>query len=225
MSAVLIVGCGITGTHLAESLADQGREVAIVDKNAEVCARLRAWGKARVIHGDGCQPAVLRQAGIGHVQVVAALTGHDEDNLIIAFLAKREFNVPRVVARVIYPGNEWLFMPAMGVDDAVSSAHIISKLLEEEISTGELVTLLKLAHGEVALVEETVAEGSPAANKALSELPLPEDCALAAVVRGQRVLVPGPRTVLQPGDEVLAIVKVENEMRLVELLRHPQQTA
>lgn len=221
--SILIVGGGITGTHLAESLVEQGRVVTVIDKDGDVCARLRGLGKTKVVHGDGCDPALLRQAGIRHMQVVAALTGHDEDNLIIAFLAKREFNVPRVIARVNYPGNEWLFTPTMGVDDAVSGAHIIGKLLEEEISAGELVTLLKLAHGDVALVEETIAEGSLAAHRPLSELPLPPDCALVAVVRGQQVLVPGPRTVLQPDDEVLAIVKVENEEKLVEMLRHPEK--
>jgi len=223
---ILIIGAGITGRHLAESLVERGQEVTVIEKESAACAHLRTWGKVNVVQGDGCDPTVLRAAGAHQAEVVMILTGHDEENLVAAFVAKREFNVPRVIARVNYPGNEWLFTPDLGVDDAVSSAHVIAKLLEEEISVGELVTLLKLAHGDIAVVEETVAEGSPAAHRMLSDLALPEDCALVAVVRGSHVLVPGPRTVLQPGDEVLAVVKVESEARLVDLLRpsasHPR---
>jgi trk system potassium uptake protein TrkA len=149
---------------------------------------------------------------------MVAATGDDEDNLVISLLAKQEFAVPRVIARVNYPDNQWLFNETWGVDVSVSTPHLLTSLVEEAVSIGDLVTLLSLEQGKVSLVEVTLAEGSPAAGKTCAELKLPGDCTLVAVVRDRHVIAPREDTPLQPGDEVLALSTPEAESALTEIL-------
>lgn len=218
---VLIVGGGKVGARLAEVLAEMGHQVRLVDKDPVRCAALERELGPVAVCGDGADLEVLRQAGVRRADALAAVTGSDEDNLVVALLGKREFHVPRVVARVNHPKNEWLFTPEMGVDVAVHPARVIAMLLEEELTLGDVVTLLKLQRGDVALVEVRLAPGAPAAHRRVGELALPPSAALTAVLRQGRVLVPHADLELLPEDEVLALTEVAGEGALQAALAGP----
>jgi trk system potassium uptake protein TrkA len=150
--------------------------------------------------------------------VVVAATGDDEDNLVVSFLAKQEFAVPRVVARVNYPKNRWLFNESWGVDIAVSAPHLLSALVEEAVSVGAIVRLLQFEGSDARLVEVTLAESSPAVGKTIEELKLPRDTSVVAVIRDAHVVVPQSDTLLQVGNEVLVLVSDESEEVVQQLL-------
>lgn len=173
------------------------------------------------IEGDACELHTLDAAVLSSCEVVVAATGDDEDNLVISLLSKQEFAVPRVVARVNHPDNEWLFTESWGVDVAVSMPHLLTSLVEEAVSVGDLVRLLRLEQGKVALVEVTLAEGSPAEGKTVGDLSVPPDCTLVAVVRERHVIAPSKDTPLQAGDEVLALAAPEAEQDLMRALTGP----
>ena len=168
-----------------------------------------------VLLGDACEPYVLEEAKLGQADVIVAATGDDEDNLVVSLLAKQEFAVPRVLARVNHPENEWMFTEQWGVDTAVSPPHILTALVEEAVSVGDIVRLLKLQRGKVTLVELTLQEGSAAAGRPMYELRLPLDSAIVAIVRDEHVVIPQPETVLTAGDELMAIAtpEVEDDLR------------
>lgn len=213
---VLIVGLGRTGAYLAGALMESGtRQIVAVEVDEERAAAVRQKEHIHVIWNDGCEPAVLEEAGVRNTDLVVAATGDDEDNLVIAQLAKMHFGVPRVIARVNNPGNHWLYTKEWGVDVAVSPTDIITKIIEEEMSLGDLVTLLKLKGGEVALVELTLDKDARAVGKSVSELGLPRGAVLVAVMRGGEVIVPDGETVLSEGDEVLAVTSVDLERALL----------
>jgi trk system potassium uptake protein TrkA len=161
---------------------------------------------------------VLEVAGIRQTQVVAAVTGADETNLVITSLARFEFHVPRTITRVHTPKNAWMFTPAMGVDVVLNQADLMAHLIAEEMSLGDMMTLLKLHKGQYALVEEQVHPLARAAGKAIGELPLPSECNLTAVIRGGQLLIPRATVVLQPHDEVLALVHASQVAQLAALL-------
>jgi trk system potassium uptake protein TrkA len=150
--------------------------------------------------------------------VVVAATGDDEDNLVVSLLAKQEFAVPRVVARVNHPKNRWLFNETWGVDVSVSTPHLLTALVEEAVSVGSLVRLLQFAQGEARLVEVTLADESPARGRPLAELDVPRDATIVAVIRDNRVVVPRGDTVLYPHDEVIALVTEDSEEPVRALL-------
>ena len=160
---------------------------------------------------------MLRRAGMADVEVMVAATGDDEDNLVISLLAKQEFAVPRVVARVNNPKNHWLFNESWGVDVAVSTPHLLTALVEEAVSVGSLVRLLNL-EGGARLVEVTLAPNSPAAGKSIAELPIPRDATIVALVRERHVIVPRGETVVMAGDEVIALITGDAEDELKALL-------
>jgi trk system potassium uptake protein TrkA len=149
---------------------------------------------------------VLEAAGVAKIQVLAAVTGEDETNLVISTLARFEFNVPRVIARVNNPKNAWLFTPEMGVDVGLNQTEILSKLIEEEMSMGDMLTLLKLRRGEYSLVEEKIPPGSKMVGVPLRDLRLPEKCVIASVIRQGSVIIPRGSMLFEVGDEVLAVV-------------------
>lgn len=216
---VLIVGYGRTGSYLADKLAESGiHRVTVIEKD-EACARRPAAKGIKLIWNDGCEPAALEEAGVRNADVVVVTTGHDEDNLVIAQLAKLHFGVPRVITRVNNPRNQWLYTAEWGVDVAVSPTDIITKIIQEEMSLTDLVTLLKLKGGEVALIESTLGAESQAAGKLVSELALPPGSVIVAVMRGSEVIVPGGPTRLEAGDEVLAVTSVDNEPGLLGALQ------
>jgi trk system potassium uptake protein len=150
--------------------------------------------------------------------VMVAATGDDEDNLVISLLAKQEFAVPRVIARVNHPKNQWLFNETWGVDVSVSTPHLLTALVEEAVSVGSLVRLLQFEGGEARLVEVTLADDTPAAGTPLAELAIPRDATVVAVVRDRHVVVPRGDTVLKAGDEVLALVTPDSEEALRSIL-------
>src|SRR5206468_3670632 len=154
----------------------------------------------------------------GEADAIVAATGDDEDNLVTSLLAKQEFAVPRVLARVNHSNNEWMFTEQWGVDAAVSPPHILTALVEEAVSVGDLVRLLKLERGRVALVEVVLEEHSSVAGKPMYELRLPVDSAIVAIIREGHVVIPQPETVLVAGDEIMAIAKPEAEDDLRQAL-------
>jgi trk system potassium uptake protein TrkA len=217
---ILIIGGGKTGAYLGQLLAEAGHSLTIIEQRPEVLARLRAEiPHATVIAGDGSSPRILREAQVHRANAVAAVTGNDEDNLVIALQARDEFKVPRVIARVNNPKNAWLFTQAMGVDAAVNQAGIMAQLIQEEISVGEMVMLLKLRRGELTLVEEQLVPSSPAVGKTVDALQLPNDAVLIAIIRKGTVLLPQANTVLEAEDELLALTKTGSESALAVLLR------
>jgi len=216
---VLIVGLGRTGLYLCEQLAETGTHRVVAVESDEGRASISLPGNIKVLWADGCDPTVLEEAGIRNSDLVLATTGDDEDNLVIAQLARLHFNVPRVIARVNNPRNQWLYTKEWGVDVAVSPTDIITRIIEEEMSLGDLVTLLKLKHGEVALAEITLGADSKAAGQLLVDLTLPKGSVIAAILRDGEVIVPGGETRLEVNDELLAITSIQREQELMEALQ------
>jgi trk system potassium uptake protein TrkA len=220
---VIIVGGGNTGAALAQLLLDAGHTVKIIEERATLLEKLYRQFPRNVIHnGDGSSPGVLEKAGISEALVLAAVTRDDETNLVITSLARFEFNVPRTIARVNNPKNAWLFTAEMGVDVGLNQADILAHLIAEEMSLGDMMTLLKLKRGEYSLVEEKVFPTAPAANKAIRDLNLPHDCTIVAVIRNHQLIIPHGSTVLEPADEVLALVNGKQLGELASLLAPPK---
>ncbi len=216
---VLIVGGGKVGTYLASLLLSEGHRVKLVEVRREEQERLRRDLPEDVIYiGSGTDPGDLEAAGIRQTNVVAAVTGDDEINLVITSLARFEFNVPRVIGRVNNPKNVWLFTPVMGVDVALNQADLMARLVAEEMSLGDMMTLVKLRKGLFSVVEEKVHPTSIAAGKSLRELVLPNDCVLMAIIRKGELLLPHGDLVLQPADEAIALVHASQAAQLAALL-------
>lgn len=208
---VSIAGGGVVGRSIARDLVRNGHEVLIVESDPTVAARQEDVPRCRWFAGDACEVSTLHEAGFGAADVVVAATGDDEDNLVVSLLSKQEFAVPRVIARVNHPKNEWLFNETWGVDVSVSTPHLITALVEEALSVGTLVRLLHFAEGKAGLVEVTLAEESPANGRQISELGMPRDSSVVAVIRDRRVVVPRGDTVLHAGDEVIVLVTEDSE--------------
>jgi trk system potassium uptake protein TrkA len=193
--------------------------VKIVDDRPAVVDRLRReLPQEAVVEGDGSSPTVLEAAGVDQAQVLAAVTGNDDANLVITTIARFEFDVPRVIARVNNPKNAWLFTAEMGVDVAINQADLLAKLIAEEMSLGDMMTLLKLRKGEYSVVEEKVDPTALVVGKQIREVSLPEACTLIAVIRKGDLIVPHGDTRLEPVDEVLALVHVSQLGQLAALL-------
>jgi len=218
---VVIAGAGSVGTFIATDLVKAGHEVVLVEVDASRVAEAReAQEPAGVtwVHADACEVTEFARAEVERADVVAAVTGDDEDNLVISLLAKQEFAVPRVVARVNNPKNEWMFTDMWGVDVAVSTPHVLSALVEEAVSVGTLVRLLAFEGGRARLSEAKLTEGSPADGRDLAELGLPRGSTVVAVIREDHVIVPRGDTVLRAGDEVLVLTTAEVEDEVVAVL-------
>jgi trk system potassium uptake protein len=209
---VVISGAGAVGRHLAGDLAQRGHQVTLIEQNPDVLETAKEWAPD-VDHqiGDACEPWVLEKVRMNTADVVVAATGDDEDNLVTSLLAKQEFGVPRVLARVNHPSNEWMFTEQWGVDAAVSPPHVLTAMVEEEVTVGDLVRLLPLERGGISIVELTIPQDSPTAGRPLYELRLPPDSALVAIIRGGHVVIPQPETVVADGDEVIALTVPEAE--------------
>jgi trk system potassium uptake protein len=210
---VVIVGAGSVGRYMADELLSSGHEVTLLDQDTTLVRRVGATASSGVkwMAGDGCEVAVLAQAGAETADVVAAVTGDDEDNLVISLLAKQEFAVPRVVARVNNPNNHWMFTDMWGVDVAVSTPHLLTSLVQEAVSVGSFVRLLSLEGGKARIAEVTLSADSPASGREISALGLPRDSTVVAVLRDAHVLVPRGDTRLNVGDEVIVLVTDESE--------------
>jgi len=214
---VAIAGGGSVGTAIARDLHASGHDVLVFEQDPELVDRRRQELSVTWIAADACEVSSLDAAGMATVDVVVAATGDDEDNLVISLLAKQEFAVPRVVARVNHPKNQWLFNESWGVDVSVSTPQLLTALVEEAVSVGALVRLLQFQGGSAHLVEVTLADDSPAASVAIADLGIPRDATVVAVVREDRLVVPRGDTVLQTGDEVLVLVTAGAEQEVQAL--------
>jgi len=215
---VVIAGAGAVGSFLAQDLQKNGHEILIIDRNPVTLERLAASDSIIGIVGDACEVDVLQRSELEKADVVIAATGDDEDNLVVSLLAKQEFAVPRVIARVNHPKNHWLFTDSWGVDVAVSTPHLLSALVEEAVSVGSIVRLLDFEDGQTKLVEVTLSDSSPAARQTIESLGLPRGVAVVAVVRDGRVLLPRADTQLSSGDEVVLLVTEDTESAVRQLL-------
>jgi trk/ktr system potassium uptake protein len=215
---VVIAGAGNVGTSIGTDLHNAGHDVLIIEKDADLVARLRPTEDVEWVAGDACEVSTLANAHVETADVMVAATGDDEDNLVVSLLAKMEFAVPRVVARVNHPKNQWLFNETWGVDVSVSTPHLLTALVEEAVSVGSLVRLLQFEGGDAHLVEVTLADDSPARGRPLAELAVPRDASLVAIVRGGRVVIPRGDTVMSVGDEVVALVTNQSEDQVKDLL-------
>jgi trk system potassium uptake protein TrkA len=202
---VIVAGAGNLGYFLASDLKGRGHDVIMIEQDKTIVERGKTEIDVGWIHGDGCEPWVLEKAEVQSADVLVAATGDDEDNLVISLLAKQEFAVPRVVARVNHPKNAWMFDETWGVDVSVSPPHIMASLVEEAVSIGDLVTILPLEGGHVTLVELTLPPDSPNVGKHVYDLRLPHDSAIVAVVRDGHVVIAEPETPLLAGDEIMAL--------------------
>ena len=191
----------------------------ILEQNTDVANRVRQRVPgATVAEVDACEVRSLAKLNLETYEAVVAATGDDEDNLVISLLAKQEFAVPRVVARVNNPSNEWLFNETWGTDVSVSTPHLLTALVEEALSVGSLVRLLAFEGGRVRLSEVTLAAGSPAEGREVQDLGLPRDSTVVAILRQDRVVVPRGDTVLYSGDEVLVLVTTDSEDEVRQIL-------
>jgi trk system potassium uptake protein TrkA len=215
---VAIAGAGNVGVYIASDLKEDGHEVLVIEESPDLVALLKPTLDVEWVVADACEVSSLHEAGVAGADVMVAATGDDEDNLVISLLAKQEFAVPRVIARVNHPKNQWLFNETWGVDVSVSTPHLLTALVEEAVSVGSLVRLLQFEGGEARLVEVTLAEDTPAAGTPLAELSVPRDATIVAVVRDRHVVVPRGDTVLKAGDEVLALVTPDSEDDLRSIL-------
>jgi len=210
---ILIVGGGKVGEALAKNLSKRGHDIAVMEKEEDIARKLAEdLDEALVVSGDGCDPLKLEEAKIERAKVVVAVTGDDEDNLIVCQLAKDSYNVQRVIARVNNPKNEDTFK-FLGID-TVSSTQIISKLIEEESTPGDIVTLLSLKKGKISIVEIKVDSDSPAANKQIRELSLPKESLIISIVKGEEVYFPRGDSVVQEGTSLIALTAVDAEKDL-----------
>ena len=214
---IVIAGAGNVGRFMAKDLLRLGHSVILIDQNGELIQHHYGRINCTWVQADATEPLTLQGAGLGSCDVMVAATGDDKVNLVASLLAKQEFGIRRVVARVNHPNNEWLFNESWGVDAAVSPPHLLTSLVEEAVIVGDLVTLLRLEHGKVLLVEMTLAEESPVVGKVVGEVNLPRDTSLVAIVRAGHVIAPRDETPLMVGDEVLALATAEtmDELELV----------
>jgi trk system potassium uptake protein TrkA len=217
---ILIVGGGMVGSFLANVLSEKN-QVTVVEKEPErIDPLVKNLKTVRIINEDGCEPWVLEYAGVADSDIVLAVTGDDEDNLVVSYLCKFEYEVPRIIARVNNPKNRWLYSKEFGVDVEVSTPDIIATIVEEETTLGEVITVMKLKSGDIGLVEITIPSDSRAVEKSLAELELPPDTLIVTVVREDAMRIPTADTVLKEGDKVLALTSVKNKEALESLLGH-----
>lgn len=202
---ILIAGAGSVGRSIARELLTHGHEVTLIDKNP-AAMRIASVADADWLLADACEPIALQQASTDDADVVVAATGDDKVNLVVSLLAKTEFGVPRVVARVNNPKNEWMFDEAWGVDVQVSTPRIMTALVEEAVSVGNLVLLFTFHSSGASMYEITLPVDSPVLGTRIADLALPSSTQLATIIRANQPIAPTPDDTLESGDEVLLIV-------------------
>jgi trk system potassium uptake protein TrkA len=207
---IAIAGAGNVGRAIARELLDNGHQVLLIDRDPKAL-KLESVPDAEWLMADACEVTSLDKAALSSCQVLVAATGDDKVNLVASLLAKTEYGVPRVVARINHPKNEWLFDSSWGVDVAVSTPRIISALVEEAVSVGDVVRLFSFRKGQANLVELTLPDNSFCIGKTVEEVELPDDASLAAIVRDGRVITPTPTDVFSAGDELLFVASAVAE--------------
>lgn len=215
---IIICGAGKVGFSLAQRLADEKNKVILVEQNAERCENIAGEiPKVIVICGDACEPRYLEEAHAEKADLVVAVTGDDEDNLVICQLAKTYFSVPRTIARANDPRNEYTFKQ-LGVDISVNSTNVIAQVINQEVTIDDLNTLLKLKAGKLSIVQGKVTEKSKLLGKPLKKIRMPEKCIIVSVLRGEDVIIPRGDTILTENDEVLAVTAPDNQRSFSKLL-------
>ena len=210
---VIVVGGGKVGYYLTKQLLMEGHEVLLLEKDRRRQALLAEQMGEVVVQGDGCEVRIMAEAGFGRADVIVAVTGDDEDNLVICQMAKRAFQAPRTVARVNDPDNLVLFQK-LGIDTTVSSTQIIFNLLDQQIETGEIIPLAALKNGNIEIVAITVSERSPVLGRTVKDLPLPGNALIISVVREQHALLPQGDIRFEIEDTVIAMVAADEEPHL-----------
>jgi len=211
---IIIVGGGRVGYYLARALLDEGHEVLIIEKNATFCEIINEEMGSVCVRGDGCEAATLAEVGTGRADMLVAVTGDDEDNLVACQVAKYKFNVPRTIARIRNPQNEVIFKE-LGVDVTVSTTNIILEAIEKEVPTHPLTHLLTLSERGLEIVEVRIPADSNTIGKLVKEIPLPEGSKLALVIpRDRKPRIPTPSTIIREGDQIIALTTPELETEL-----------
>ncbi len=214
---IIVVGGGKVGYYLTKTLVNEGYEVLLIEKNPKKVATYQDRFGSVIVEGDGAESSTLESAGVARADVVIAVTGDDEDNLVICQTAKKMFQVPRTIARVNNPKNEEIFKK-LGIDVTVSATNLILNIIEQEIPERGLVHLMTLKHAQIAIVEAAVEVGSAAAGKSISSIQFPPNTVISAVLRDGGMLIPAGDTVLQPKDQVIALSNHESEDELRRML-------
>jgi trk system potassium uptake protein TrkA len=223
---VVIAGGGRTAAQLAALLLDQNHEVHVIEHRRDILAFIHRELPTEVIYeGNATNPQIVEQAGIRRAQVLAACTGDDADNLVLCFLARTRYGVPRTIAQINNPRNAWLFDEKFHVDVALNQSEILARLIEEEMSMGDMMTLLKLRRGQYSVVEEKIPLGARAVGIAIQDLTLPDGCVIAAIIRRGKMVMPHGATVFEVGDEVLAVTDRQGADQLASLFAPPPASA
>jgi len=223
---VVIAGGGRTAAQLTNWLLNQKHEVRVIEERRDVLAFLHRELPTEVIfEGDALSTDALEQAGLGRAQVFAACIPDDADNLVLCYLARTRFKVPRIIAQINNPRNAWLFDRTFCVDVALNQSEILARLIEEEMSLGDMMTLLKLRRGQYSIVEEKIPPGARSIGVAIKDLGLPDECIIAAVIRKGKMVMPRGPLALEEGDEVLAVTDHDGAERLAELFSPHREAA
>lgn len=213
---IVIIGGGNVGYYLAKTLANTSHEILLMEKNRTTHRVISEELGEIVMQGDGCEVRLLEEAGLERADVVVACTGEDEDNLVIAQMAKLAFNVPRTIARVNNPRNETLFQ-RLGIDATVSSTKIIYNLIEQSIETGEVIPLAALKRGNIEIVDVEIGPKSPVLGKRVQDVPMPESALIISIIRNDKGMIPSADSTLQADDSVIALVSAEHEHALRDI--------
>jgi len=217
---VIIIGGGQTGAYIAGILLANKCDVTVIENREHVTTKLkRDIPEKNILIGNGTDPDVLEQAGISKADVVVAVTGADETNLVAATIARFEFDVPRVIARVNNPKNAWLFNAGMGVDVAINQADLLAHLVVEEMNQVAMLTLMKISRGTYSIVQYKVSETADADGKQIKDLTLPEQAVIIALYKGEKTLIPHGETVIGKGDIVLAFADEAAQQVLNQLFK------
>lgn len=219
---IVIVGGGKVGYYLAKQLLHDGNEVLVIEKDTRKADRIAVEMGEITLRGDGTEVWVMQEAGLQRADMVVAVTGDDEDNLMICQMAKKRFSVKRTIARINNPKNEHIFK-MLGIDDTVSTTDLILAQIEREIPAHSLVHLLTLREAGASFLESSVPADSPAVGKSLEELKLPDECVIALIIRNDKGIVPHGKTVMQAGDEVVAVTTTEHEDVLDRVLKRDKK--
>ncbi len=220
---VVIAGAGSVGRSIAHELIRNGHTVLLIDKDAGG-DRIAKLPEANWLQADACELEALSEAGLADCEVVVAATGDDKVNLVLSLLAKTEFAVPRTVARVNNPKNEWMFDEAWGVDVAVSTPRLMTALVEEAVTVGDLVRIFEFQQGRASMVEMTLPTDSPLAGTRVGDITFPADTVLTGIIRGGRPIAPSADDAIEPLDELLFVTTTEGEAVLEQLLSPGERT-
>jgi trk system potassium uptake protein TrkA len=214
---IILVGGGKVGYYLTKTLINEGYEVFLIEKNPIKCHTYSERFGSVIMQGDGAEAATLAAAGAARADVVIAVTGEDDDNLVICQMAKEKFHVGRTIARVNNPKNEELFR-RLGIDVTVSQTNVILSLIEQQIPDLPFVHLMSLRHADLAIVEAKVAEHSPVLDRPIERIELPPEVIITAILRKGGLIIPTGQTVIRAGDELICVTKREREEALQDLL-------